>query len=262
MLELYHTVISVSAQKVRIQLAEKSLEWKGHLMTLQGDQFEEAYLKLNPNAVVPTLVHNGAPIIESSVILFYIEECFPEVGLMPVDPRARAIVRLYNKLIDEYVHNACTVLTFAIAFRARFQSMSPANLENYLAKAPNQKRSEYKRDVIKNGLDSNICSEAAGYFMKLVQWVERSTLDTDYLAGNEFSLADIAVVPYIIRLDMLGLSPMWDSFRGLPRWYARLKERPSVVQAIIASMTAADKAPFESIGSDPWPKVSRILGEI
>ena len=48
MLELYHTVNSVCAQKVRVQLAEKALDWKSHLMTLRGDQFEPAYLKLNP----------------------------------------------------------------------------------------------------------------------------------------------------------------------------------------------------------------------
>lgn len=56
MLELYHTVNSVCAQKVRIQLEEKGLPWTGRLMTLRGDQFDPAYLKLNPNGVVPTLV--------------------------------------------------------------------------------------------------------------------------------------------------------------------------------------------------------------
>ncbi len=69
MLELYHNVNSVCAQKVRIALTEKELECKEHLMTLRGDQFDPAYMKLNPNAVVPTLVHDGRPIVESSIIL-------------------------------------------------------------------------------------------------------------------------------------------------------------------------------------------------
>src|ERR1700759_883603 len=153
MLELYHTVNSVCAQKVRIQLAEKALDWKSHLMTLRGDQFEAAYLKLNPNGVVPTLIHDGQPVIESSVIIYYLEECFPQPPLMPSEPRSRATVRLFNKLIDEYVHNACTVLTFAIAFRSRLQAMPAADLESYLANAPSQQRSDHKRDVIAYGLD-------------------------------------------------------------------------------------------------------------
>ena len=49
-----YTINSVCAQKVRIALAEKELPHKEHLMTLGGDQFDPAYMKLNPNAVVPT----------------------------------------------------------------------------------------------------------------------------------------------------------------------------------------------------------------
>ena len=64
MLELYHSINSVCAQKVRIALAEKGLPYQEHLMTLGGDQFDPAYMKLNPNAVVPTLLHDGQPVIE------------------------------------------------------------------------------------------------------------------------------------------------------------------------------------------------------
>ena len=63
MLELYHNVNSVCAQKVRVALAEKGLEYREHLMTLRGDQFDAAYMKLNPNAVVPTLIHDGRPVM-------------------------------------------------------------------------------------------------------------------------------------------------------------------------------------------------------
>ena len=100
MLELYHNVNSVCAQKVRIALTEKELECKEHLMTLRGDQFDPAYMKLNPNAVVPTLVHDGQPIVESSIILYYLDEAFPNPPLMPAAPIARATVRMFNKLID------------------------------------------------------------------------------------------------------------------------------------------------------------------
>jgi glutathione S-transferase len=86
MLELYHSINSVCAQKVRVALAEKGLEYKSHLMTLRGDQFDPQYMKLNPNGVVPTLVHDGRPVIESAVILYYIDEVFAKPPLMPADP--------------------------------------------------------------------------------------------------------------------------------------------------------------------------------
>ncbi len=65
MLELYNNINSVCAQKVRIALNEKGQEVKEHLLTLRGDQNDPAYIKLNPNGVVPTLVHDGQAIIES-----------------------------------------------------------------------------------------------------------------------------------------------------------------------------------------------------
>ena len=49
MLELYHNINSVCAQKVRIALAEKGQKFEDHILTLRGDQNEPAYLKLNPN---------------------------------------------------------------------------------------------------------------------------------------------------------------------------------------------------------------------
>ena len=71
MLELYNNTNSVCAQKVRLALTEKGLQAREHMLKLQGDQFDPAYLKLNPNGVVPTLVHDGQPITESAVILYY-----------------------------------------------------------------------------------------------------------------------------------------------------------------------------------------------
>ena len=73
MLELYHNINSVCAQKVRIALAEKGHEAKEHLLTLQGDQNNPAYMKLNPNAVVPTLIHDRRVIIESTVIMHHVD---------------------------------------------------------------------------------------------------------------------------------------------------------------------------------------------
>src|ERR687884_2066371 len=140
MLELYHSVNSVCAQKVRIVLAEKGLEYREHLMTLRGDQFDPAYMKLNPNAVVPTIVHDGRPVIESSVILYYLDEAFPQPPLMPADPRLRARVRMYNKLIDEYVHNSCTILTFATAFRPNFLKLPREAWLAEINKNPNKPR--------------------------------------------------------------------------------------------------------------------------
>ena len=259
MLELYHSINSVCAQKVRIALAEKELPYKEHLMTLGGDQFDPAYMKLNPNAVVPTLLHDRQPIIESSVILYYLEEAFPERPLMPVAPFARAKARLFNKLIDEYVHNSCTILTFATAFRPGLLKLTPEEREAGFAKAPSKQRSAYKRDVVAHGLDSRFVKEAVEHHEKLLTWIDDAMKDDPYLVGNTYSLADVAVIPYILRLELLQLSRMWDKRPGVAAWWERVRQRPSTDTAIFKRMTEADAAPFKNLTPDPWPKVQEMV---
>ena len=259
MLEHYHNINSVCAQKVRIALAEKRLDVKEHLLTLRGDQHEPAYLKLNPNGVVPTLVHDGKPIIESSLILYYLDDAFPEPPLMPHEPQLRHRVRLYNKLIDEYVHNSCMILTFATAFRPNFVKMPREAWLAEVNKTPLKRRAEYKRSVIEYGLDSEFVSDAISQHEKLLAWMAQSLQSGEYLAGSAFSNADCAVVPYIFRLELLKLAGMWERYPAIGDWWARMRERPSVKTTMIDRMTEMDWAPFRNLAPDPWPKVQSLM---
>ena len=258
-LELYHSVNSVCAQKVRIALAEKGLEYESHLMTLRGDPFDPAYMKLNPNGVVPTLVHDGRVVIESSVILYYLDEVFASPALMPRDPLLRARVRMVNKLIDEYVHNSCTILTFATAFRPWFAGLTGEQIDQRLAKSPLKKRTEYKRDVALHGLESKFAREALEHYAKLLELIDAA--GGDWLAGAEFSLADVAAVPYVLRLELLRMDRLWDERSGVAAWYKRVLARPSVRKEILDRMTPEDHAPFKKLHEqpDPWPTVAALV---
>jgi glutathione S-transferase len=259
MLELYHNINSVCAQKVRIALFEKDQDVKEHLLTLQGDQNDPAYMKLNPNGVVPTLVHDGNVITESSLILYYIDDAFPNPPLMPKTPVARHRARLYNKLIDEYLHNSCTIITFATAFRPRFLKMQREEWLAEINKAPLKRRAEYKRSVIEHGLDSEFVVDALYQHKKLVSWMADDLKRYPYLAGETFSNADCAVIPYILRLELLKLGAMWKGEPAVADWWTRVRERPSVKAAIFDRMKEADWAPFKNLSPDPWPKVESLL---
>jgi glutathione S-transferase len=118
MLQLYHNDMSVCAQKVRFALGEKALQWESHHLNLRaGDQHKPDYVKLNPNAVVPTLVDDGRVIIESTVINEYIEDAYPEPHLRPADAFTRAHMRLWTKQLDEGIHVATRIISNAVAFR-------------------------------------------------------------------------------------------------------------------------------------------------
>jgi glutathione S-transferase len=258
MVTLYHGRTSVCSIKARLALAEKGISFESRLMTLRGDQFDPAYLKLNPNAVVPTLVHDGGVIIESTVIMRYVDEAFPGPALTPSEALARAKVRMTEKLMDEHVHNACTTLTFATANRASLARLTPDELEVELAKSPDPKRAEIKRQVVRHGLDAPVIPDALRQQEKLLTVIETAMKNGAFIAGPAWSLADAAATPYVWRLDKLKLAGMWDHRPGVAAWYARIRQRPSFNTAVGDWITPADVQRYVE-GPEAWPQVRQIL---
>jgi glutathione S-transferase len=106
--------------KGAIVLAEKKLKWQGHHLNLRaGDQQKPKYLKLNPNAVVPTLVDDGTVIIESTIVSEYLDDAHPEPALRPKEAADRARMRLWTKQLDEGVHAATSIVSSALLFTIR-----------------------------------------------------------------------------------------------------------------------------------------------
>jgi glutathione S-transferase len=255
---LYHGKTSVCSIKARLALAEKGVAWEGRLLTLRGDQFDPDYMKLNPNAVVPTLVHDGKVVIESTVIMHYVDEAFPGPALVPADPISRAKLRMTTKLMDEYVHASCTTLTFATANRAHFARMSAEEFEAELAKSPDPKRSEIKRQVVKHGLEAPLVVDALRHHETLLDRIEATAKEGPFMAGAGYSLADAAATPYVWRLDKLKLARMWENRPGVAAWYERIRARPSFKAAVEDWVTPADHERYAN-EPDPWPKVREIL---
>src|SRR4051812_17069236 len=126
MLTLYDYGNSVCCQKVRITLREKGLDWDAIRVDLfASEQYDPTYLKLNPKGVVPTLVHDGVPVIESTLICEYLDETFPEPPLAPKDAARRAQMRLWSKFVDEGLFEGVTEISFSAMFRERMKTMAP-----------------------------------------------------------------------------------------------------------------------------------------
>ena len=178
---------------------------------------------------------------------------------MPRAPLLRQRVRLFNKLIDEYVHNACMILTFATAFRPNFVKMPREAWLAEINKTLLKRRAEYKRSVIEHGLDSEFVGDAIAHHEKLLSWMDASLQTGGYLAGERFSNADCAVIPYMLRLELLKLSGMWERYPAIADWWKRMRVRPSVKAELIDRMSDSDWAPFRNLSPDPWPKVQSLI---
>src|SRR5262249_9650034 len=219
MLELWHEWNSVQSFKVRMVLAEKGLAWTEHRVELlRFDHLQPQYLSLNPNGVVPTLVHDGKVILESSVICQYLDETFPEPGLMPRDPYARAQARTWLKFFDDDVHAALRQASFELLYRPLLAEMPSAELEERLARHPDPVRARRFRDAARGAAGFAAIQQAVLSFRGIVGRVDAALKQNEWLAGAHYSLADVAMSPFVERLDHLGMGDLWEPFPHAKRW--------------------------------------------
>src|ERR1700741_1058862 len=160
MIELYHHGTSVCAAKARIALAEKRLEWEGRYVDiLKGEQFAPDYLKLNPKHVVPTLVHDGHVIRESTLIGEYIDEVLPDPPLRPGSALDRVAMRLWTKRLDEELHPATGIVTYAISHRHAVIANGPAAIKAWIENAPPAEHAR-RRQRLEAGIEHTDASAA------------------------------------------------------------------------------------------------------
>jgi glutathione S-transferase len=234
MIELYHNDMSVCAQKVRLTLAEKKLQWTGHHLNLRaGDQHKPDYLKLNPLGVVPTLVDGGRVMIESTMICEYLDDAYPEPPLRPHDAYARGRMRLWTKKLDDYVHADTGTVSSCIAFRYQYLARldTPEKLEAHLANMPSADKRTRQRANITRGLDSPYFAEAVKRFAALFRQIEAALAHGPWLTGASYSLADIGYTPYYLRMEQLGLGKALYGPR-VRAWGERLLARPNFAEGI------------------------------
>ena len=258
MLELYHNTMSSCAQKVRVALAEKGLDWKSHHLNLRaGDQQTPAYLELNPKGVVPTLIDSDLVIRESNVILEYLDDAFPEPPMRPADPAGRHALRLWSRRFDASIQASISVVTFAIGPR-RLLLEQPAEIrEANIEAIPDPENRARRRSVVEHGIKAPEFAGSLARLVALLDDMEVALSAQPWLSGEGFGLADAGVLPYVLRLDHLAMTPLLsaDARPRLADWYARIQARPAFAVAVTEWLPAPILAIFRAGGEAVWADV-------
>jgi len=232
MLELYHAHISTCSQKVRLCLAEKELAWTSHPIEFATrEHLAPTYLKLNPNGVVPTLVHDGRPVIDSSVICEYLEEIAPQSGtaLMPATPYERARVRAWLRYIEEVPTAAIRVPSFNGLFLRGWRMLSEQARARYIETTPLRK-GHYRR-FGSEGFSKDQVDESTERLRQTIERVDAAVAKNPWLAGDQISLADLCVLPTIVRMSDIRLETVWADLPHFQDWYRRMQAQPSFATA-------------------------------
>lgn len=259
MLKLYNSPTSVCSLKVRLGLAEKGLDWQDEIFNLQkGEQHDSEYLKLNPNGVVPTLVDDDVVVIESSVILEYIDELSNEHPLMPTDKQQKAVTKEWLlRCLD--IHAAINTMTFSTVMRDKIlANKTPEEIEASIAKMPIPKMAEKRRDMIANGTDSDHLINDFFTLKRMFDDMQAALEKAKWLTGNEFALADVAVLAYVDRLERLGMSGMWETRTPkVGEWLTAAKQRPSYQRAMKNYVSEEETVATRTAAGKHWPKVQQ-----
>ena len=231
-LELYNFPASTCSLKVRICLAEKDLQWIDHsFKPHENKHLTQDYLAINPNGVVPTLVHDGTPIIDSSTILEYLDEAFPERSFSPVDPVGRARMRAWLRYIEEKPTPAVRYPTFNRILIRNYQDLSDDDFNTQAEIRP--LKTDFYKQMGRDGFDNDAIDRAVGDIRSTVERMEKALAEEGpWLLGGFYSLADICVAPLIDRMEDLGYESLWEAdLPHVTRWFKTIKDRPAYLTA-------------------------------
>jgi glutathione S-transferase len=226
---LYNAPQSTCSQRVRFALNAKGLPFEERkLDLLAGDQLAPDYLKLNPNGVVPTLDHDGNIVIDSSVIIEYLDEIVPKPAhFTPSSPVVRAGMRSLMRFIDEMPAAAVRVPTFNLAFLPRFAAMSEEEFVAFAESKPLRK--EFMLAMGRKGFPEKEMNAALDRMQRTYERMELAIAESGgpWLLGKDITLADVALMPAIVRMADLGLDTMWRDRPLVARWYDAIRAHPA-----------------------------------
>ena len=219
MLTLYHYDRSTAAQRVRLGLEEKQIEWRSEIVdTAMGDASSrpEGFHKLNPKGLIPLLVHDEFALPESTLILEYLEEAFPDhTRLTPNSPQDRARMRLWMRRIEDGIHVASRTIGVCIVNRFIYKEADKSQLADYYKKMRDTTRKNNDQINTELGLDSPLLKPSIQAFKQLFTDMDRQLSETPWLSGKDYSIADISLVVYLTRMSSFQMAPLWSELCNL-----------------------------------------------
>lgn len=196
---LFHLWLHPFSRKVRIILGEKKLDYELKVEKIWERRTE--FLALNPAGDVPVLIEpDGTTLANSQVICEYLSEVYPENNLMGTDPVQRAETRRLIGWFDVKFNREVTENLLHEKLMKRFLRLGEPSGPAVRAGHANI---HYHLDYI-------------GFLTEKRNW----------LAGEDFSLADIAAASHLSAIDYIGDVP-WGEHEAARNWYSRIKSRPS-----------------------------------
>jgi len=241
MLVLHHAWRSSASRRVRLCLEEKSLAYESHPVDLaKMEHHAPEYLKMNPNGVIPTLVHDGRPLHESGTICEYLDETFPAPPLRPQDAYGRAEMRNWIRHIDGLIGNLI-IFNWVHSLAKTAAKWSDAELAERLQKIPSKERQEAWLRAARRPYTEDERAAARAKLVELLDRMEAAMDPGGWLVGGRYSIADIAAVPFVKRIEeeIAPAELAGGKHARVAAWWKTIQARPAFARANIGPFVDA-----------------------
>ena len=229
-LHLYHCAISNCAMRVRMALEEKSLPWESHHLDItKKEHITPEYFGINPNGVVPTLVHDGVVIIESDDIIDYIDKTFPEPPLRPASKEELEDMYWWMKSAVEIHVKAVKTYIYYHKMQGKMRQTEEQK-EAYEKLQTNKELIDFHKNSSK-GFSLDQAKEAEGILDGFFEKADTILRDRQWLVGHQFTLADIAWVP--LHFTLVGTGYDFERFPAVQAWADTLRDRASFKKGVL-----------------------------
>jgi len=195
MLEVYTWEPNANSGKPLLCLKEKQVPFTYHYIDMgKREHFSPAFLKINRDGTIPVVVHDGFVMTESTPIMEYIDDSFDGPSLRPADPYWRWRMRQVMRYMDNVVAPSLAMLASNRLAAPRFQDTDPEELKRELDKIPLPERRAAWEKLMFNKTPPADIEESARRIAQAIREFDALLAETPYLAGADFSLADINVM--------------------------------------------------------------------
>ena len=241
-MRLFHSWLSSASRRVRLCLAEKGLAYESAPVDLgRQEHHSPEFLAMNPNGVVPALdLGDGRSLYESSTICEYLDDRHPQPPLRPSDPFDRAAMRNFIRYTDEKVLPNLLILNWSIALQPSASQWTDEKLQERLARIPTQERRDAWMRIARKPYTEDEKASALSKLVALAEKMEVMLASNEWVVGDEFSLADIAAIPFIARIAELAPAELRAERRSCTAaWWRRVQSRPAFAAARIERFDSA-----------------------
>lgn len=232
MLEVYTWEVNSNSGKPLIFLTEKGVEFEFHYIDItKFEQHQPEYLKLNSQGTVPTVVHDGKIMTESTQALQYLDAALPGPSFTPDDPVARYRMRWWATHGVGWAASL-SVLGWHAFLGPMVRQMDEKKLEELLERIPNKQRRIAWSTAAKSTFTEEQLQDARDGVAAGVQLMESRLRESPYFAGEDYSIADMVIFANAYSLPLMhDYAASEDISPCFMDWLKRVYLRPAIARA-------------------------------